>query len=214
MASCKFYPDDIIYIYGLRCPIINEIRYVGATKNIKNRMHAHLSQPKSKIGGKWDWINELKAQKLKPSVEILETTEFNKWEELEKYWIAYFRLQHTFLTNNSIGGVGSTGAKFSEIALANMKAASIGRDRDVYKRSAMSRQGIKLAGHTSDYMGVHWDEYNQLWHSSVKKEKKYYFTGRHKLEIDAAKARDKKAFELFGWDIKLNFPEDYPRKPQ
>jgi hypothetical protein len=44
---------------------------------------------------------------------------------------------------------------------------------------------------------------------------KYYYLGTFGSPIEAAKARDRKAYELFGEYAYLNFPEDFPhrRKP-
>ena len=41
--------------------------------------------------------------------------------------------------------------------------------------------------------------------SQIKHNKKYYYVGCYNTEIEAAKARDKKAIELYGEHASLNF---------
>lgn len=61
----------------------------------------------------------------------------------------------------------------------------------------------------SKYKGVYWDktrQRNKRWSANIKKEGKVCRLGRYLTEIEAAKAYDKKAKELFGEFAYLNFP--------
>jgi len=60
---------------------------------------------------------------------------------------------------------------------------------------------------SSIYIGVSWSESRKRWESKVMKNRKTYHLGRFKCEIEAAKARDKKAVELFGEFAERNFNE-------
>ena len=60
---------------------------------------------------------------------------------------------------------------------------------------------------TSQFKGVYWDKCRNLFAARLKHKGKRYFIGRFKNEIDAAKAYDKKARELFGEFAYLNFPD-------
>ncbi len=60
---------------------------------------------------------------------------------------------------------------------------------------------------TSRYKGVCWDKYFNKWEARVQLQPKRYLIGRFKNEIEAAKAYDTKAKELFGEFARLNFPE-------
>ena len=57
---------------------------------------------------------------------------------------------------------------------------------------------ISPAYGTSDYMGVYLDSKLNKWTAQITKNRKAYYLGIHINEIDAAKAYDKKARELFG----------------
>lgn len=61
---------------------------------------------------------------------------------------------------------------------------------------------------TSIYRGVHWDSHRKHWLVTVLCNNHHYYAGQYTVEIDAAKAYDKKAYELLGNKAKLNFPLD------
>ncbi len=67
-------------------------------------------------------------------------------------------------------------------------------------------------GGTSKYKGVYWHKQHKKYRASICHNKKRLHLGYFKDEIDAAKAYDKKARELFGEFAYLNFPEDYDSK--
>lgn len=79
--------DDVreTTVYGLIDPRTGEIRYVGHTVNLKQRLSFHMSQPASiAMRG---WIGELKAAKLKPTPVILEKTTAFYAFKVELKWI-------------------------------------------------------------------------------------------------------------------------------
>lgn len=51
---------------------------------------------------------------------------------------------------------------------------------------------------TSKYKGVCWYKAGNKWVAYIRKNNKKQHLGYHDLEVDAAKAYDKKAKELFG----------------
>lgn len=57
---------------------------------------------------------------------------------------------------------------------------------------------------TSKYYGVSWNNRRQLWIAQILKENKSYWCGQYKNEIDAAKAYNEKAIELYGKNANLN----------
>jgi group I intron endonuclease len=71
------------------------------------------------------------------------------------------------------------------------------------------RQGIKNSGeHTSIYVGVSFSEATCEWRSSITFRKQVYNLGFFSNEINAAKAYDKKAIELYGDNAKTNFSKE------
>lgn len=59
------------YIYALKDPRTNEVRYIGITTNPKQRYIAHCSHH-TRADAKGKWIKELKSANMKPKMEILE----------------------------------------------------------------------------------------------------------------------------------------------
>jgi hypothetical protein len=65
-------------------------------------------------------------------------------------------------------------------------------------------------GAASGYVGVYRN--HKKWVAGITCRGKYYYLGTFGSPIEAAKARDRKAYELFGEYAYLNFPEDFPRR--
>jgi len=64
-------------------------------------------------------------------------------------------------------------------------------------------------GGTSRFVGVY--RYRDKWVAHVVCRGKHYYVGAFADEVEAAKARDRKAYELHGQYAYLNFPEDLAR---
>jgi hypothetical protein len=133
----------IVYIYAMRCPFTDDIRYVGKSINPKRRYREHLQKAKS-AGRKWpvaSWIAALLAKNEFPLMTILNEVGEQEWEDEERYWIAKFRAEKCRLLNLTDGGEGhhnpsaearvkmgaNRGRTFSAQARANMGKSHIGR---------------------------------------------------------------------------------------
>lgn len=90
-----------MFVYVLRCPKTKAIRYVGVTKNPKNRLEGHLRERRRK-NPKVRWVQKLLRAGLEPIMEIVEET--LTWEEAEIRWIANLRSGGCDLLNVSPGG--------------------------------------------------------------------------------------------------------------
>lgn len=62
-------------------------------------------------------------------------------------------------------------------------------------------------GKSSRYKGVGWNKSDKRWQSRIKINGKTKHIGNYKDEIEAARAYDKKALEIFGEFAYLNFPD-------
>jgi len=106
------------YIYTLSDPTDGEIKYVGKTKNMKERLWRHLgpSNLKNAWTSKTKWILWLKNQGLKPLIEILDEGDADNIDNLERYWISQIKQWGYKLKNDTSGGQGVdywTGKKLS-----------------------------------------------------------------------------------------------------
>ena len=96
------------YIYTLKDPISNEIRYVGKSNNPKQRFKAHLNKCRKHQKHKSNWIEKLKKLGLKPIFEIINTVPIDEWKFWEKYWISQMKTWGFNLINYTEGGDGCT----------------------------------------------------------------------------------------------------------
>jgi hypothetical protein len=93
------------FIYVLKDPQDNSIRYIGQTNNLKRQLERHLydKQDYSFVKTKSEWIFKLKALSLHPIIEVIETlpapVERGMVNERESRWIFHLFQQRANLTN-------------------------------------------------------------------------------------------------------------------
>ena len=118
-----------IYIYALKCSDTLQVRYIGKARNPKKRLWGHVSEAKKGANThKNNWLNKLLSEGKRPKVEVVEETTDEKWEERERFWIAFYK--NDYLTNATPGGEGggmAKGFKHSAETIAKMQAAAAGR---------------------------------------------------------------------------------------
>ena len=74
----------------------------------------------------------------------------------------------------------------------------------IVTRSQNKMNGNKYKNSSSIFKGVSWCKRDNKWRANIRLNKKLYFLGSFINEIDAAKAYNEKAKELFGKYAKLN----------
>ncbi len=89
-------------IYALIDPFDNAIKYIGRTRNPKERYNAHFS---STYGDgtkeKCNWIQDLRTKGLRPIMKIIEESLTKEIaHERERYWIRFHHKQGCKLYNN------------------------------------------------------------------------------------------------------------------
>ena len=113
------------YIYTLSDPTSNEIKYIGKTKNIKNRLNSHMtpSNLKNTWTAKSKWLKHLKNNNLKPIIETLDTGNKNNIDDLEIYWISQFKTWGFNLKNETEGGISpiKKGDKLKKTHIESLK---------------------------------------------------------------------------------------------
>ena len=77
------------YIYVLKDPRDNSVRYVGKTNNPKLREGRHRAERGRTH--KHYWVAQLRRLSLVPIFEIIETIDTSQWAEREIHWIQHFK---------------------------------------------------------------------------------------------------------------------------
>ena len=100
-----------IKIYCLVDPVTGQPKYVGRTiQSLEKRKTAHILRAKKKtMPYIYAWIKGLLNKNLQPQIILLEEVDKSVWEEKERYWIKYFKINGIKLTNMTTGGCGTTG---------------------------------------------------------------------------------------------------------
>jgi len=98
-----------VYIYALRCPIENTVRYIGKSENPQLRLATHISR--ARCGATKHrtahWIRKLLAQGLAPELQVLaQVPDGIRWQDVERGYIANAEAAGWRLTNSTEGGDG------------------------------------------------------------------------------------------------------------
>jgi hypothetical protein len=91
-----------VFIYVLKHPVTNEIRYVGLTRVPAKRLRDEISCPHTRHFA--NWVNSIIKIGLKPLMEIVEETEEGLACDREREWIAKMKLSGYRLLNFTSGG--------------------------------------------------------------------------------------------------------------
>jgi len=161
MGSIKYKHLPKTIIYFLVDPRTNEIRYVGKTnQKLEARITSHMRDKENSY--KVHWLNQLKAEGLRPRGEILcYVNDDECWKEKEIYWIAEMKRMGARLTNNTIGGDGVSGVtgeskkrmlatwkgrKHSPETIEKLKAARAKRvtSEETRRKMSQSQKGRKI----------------------------------------------------------------------
>lgn len=123
------------YIYGLKCPIRNEIVYVGQTHNeLEVRLTKHISNTRSKIkynrtfNKKDHWIKKLIRLGIEANIEIMliEECELSIIDDREIYWISEYR-KYDFNKNLADGGRVNRGHRWTDEAKKRVSESRKGK---------------------------------------------------------------------------------------
>ena len=74
------------FIYYLICPLTNEVKYVGKSKDPKKRYKQHINKLDKQETPKKKWLEILFEKKLLPIMKIVEEVENGKGREREQFY--------------------------------------------------------------------------------------------------------------------------------
>jgi group I intron endonuclease len=125
-----------VYIYTLRDPKTEKVRYVGKTiQNPKERLYSHIREAKRNRKSYRDkWILQVLARDQRPIIEVIEESNEENWQERERFWIAEYKERGYNLTNVTKGGEGLHGYKFSKEHKQKLSDALKGNNRWLGKK--------------------------------------------------------------------------------
>jgi hypothetical protein len=99
----------MVKIYGLVCPVSQQIRYIGKTnQKLSKRLIAHITDAKkSTYSHKRRWIRKCLSLGLRPTSWLLEEVpDGQRWQDREIAWIRRAKELGFDLTNQTVGGEG------------------------------------------------------------------------------------------------------------
>lgn len=138
-----------VYIYALRDPRTNKIRYIGKTKDLELRLKQHLQPARLvKHSHKNHWLQGLIADGMLPEIEVLHTVAPTRADTAERAAIAVARIVGDLLTNATKGGDGGfTGCRppIHHGEANNMAVLSDGGVRSLRERHAAGEACYVLA---------------------------------------------------------------------
>lgn len=98
----------ITFIYILRDPRSDEIRYVGKADNLDVRLSQHLSGArKGKRKNKRNaWIRSVLEEGVEPVIEKIDEVNEEEWQAIEAAYIQFYLSEGNRLVNGTMGGDG------------------------------------------------------------------------------------------------------------
>lgn len=106
------------FIYGILNEETNELRYIGKTKDVEKRFKEHLSLAKStkrKKSAIHKWIMYLFNKNINVNYVVIDEVENNQeLNDLEIFYIDYYKFLGCRLLNLTGGGEGGLGCKYTE----------------------------------------------------------------------------------------------------
>jgi hypothetical protein len=158
---------DTVFIYALRDPDTNEIRYVGKSMDPMERLKQHLSGAEFRRTHKDRWLCSAMSRGL-PVLELVAEVPAPEWPMWEVAYIQFFRDEGCHLVNGNDGGEGGSnpvkevrdkisqsklgprnpnfGKKMSPESIAKRLLAIVGKKRAPHSEEHRARLSAALKG--------------------------------------------------------------------
>lgn len=98
--------NNKVWIYCLKDPRDNSVKYVGKSINPEKRLKEHIDKCNIEHTKKGNWLKKLNKLNLKPILEILKETDETEYKTWEEYYIKYYKDLGVKLTNYDDKGIG------------------------------------------------------------------------------------------------------------
>ena len=136
-----------VVIYGIVDPISNQLRYVGQTSNFIKRKSSHIRTALKGTNNShlYNWLSSLFRSSINPEFIIFEECNIKDLDDLEVFYIDYFKMIGCNLTNSCVGGNSRRGFKMRE---SSKKIVS-----EKLKGNSWNK-GKKLSKETKDKMSI------------------------------------------------------------
>lgn len=116
------------FIYALRDPETDEVRYVGASTAPINRFRDHYASRHQAVSPTGKWVADLAERGFRPGFMIIEEVAGENWGDRECFWIEHYRERGDRLTNQSTGGAGPRALEVGRWSRKYDRCTSCGRD--------------------------------------------------------------------------------------
>lgn len=206
------------YIYVLKDPISNEVRYVGKSNKPTERFYNHMNRHKDKNTHKRNWIEKLRKNGLKPKYEVIDKVLIEEWQEKEKYYIEKYIKDGCNLLNCTNGGDGLTfGNQTSyKIGHGSVPVISLKLNGEFFKKFNSIDEANKFVNGKSiihalrknqktsaGYIWLYEKDYELMNENEIAKYVSWATTKEFKINITTFKKGDKKpnAKEIHQYDI-------------
>lgn len=191
------------YIYTLKDPNTNEIRYIGKTNNIKTRLKDHIRKSKLSKTHKNNWIQSLIIKNQKPIIEIIEVITNNEWGIREQYWIDYYKSKGVRLTNIANGGIGGNlgdevNRKISEIKKGFKHSEETKKILSIVKTGTKHSEETKL-----EYSKTRSGIGNPMWGKKRSESSKKY-QKVIQLDLNGEKIKEWAGIIIASKELKIN----------
>lgn len=199
---------SITYIYALRDPDTNLIRYIGKADNPKIRLRAHMCEKKEPYTRRSRWIASLKERGLRPLVEVLHSIPVFGWKDAERLQIRLARMDGLDLVNGTDGGDGFGSGADNPMFGKKMSPEWVERIRRVHLGKPKSTEHI--AKIVESKRGKKYPKFSELnrrrvWSQTSRDKLRASVTGRKHTQAALDKMSDaqrgKKKPEGFGAKI-------------
>lgn len=123
------------------------------------------------------------------------------YKKYRNKWYAYYYTQ-----NNKQIHIGSFDTEFEAAVAYNQEVFKLyGKDAVLNNIESWQNYKLILKQTSSQYIGVHYNKEREMWESTIRYNKKFYYLGRYDTEVEAAIAYNKKAIELHdGNSLRIN----------